>query len=504
MAATRTAFAPGRVLLRSSGLGHQSRLLSRGLSQPSVRARWLSIPPMNGPPRFAFSFESVCPCLLCLRTAADLVSSIDGVLLHKSEPIPGAADTLKSLQESGIPFILLTNGGGKSEAERAAELSSLLGINLPPSALVQSHTPFQSLLAETDAERTDSIRLWANTNWGILPRSLRDKTVMVTGSNASKARRIATEYGFQSVVTPGDILKACPEIFPFDPLPEFYDKQEVLPLPKPLYSPKNGPETLQDSLQIHAVLVFNDPRDWAVDIQLIKDLLDSHQGYLGTRASDFKPQDDKPYDNLVVPIIFSNSDYQWSAGYHLPRLGQGSFQSALHGNIAEASQDKGQKLHIPFYRFGKPYPTAYRWAERALREQACFAHGKKAAKALQYVYMVGDNPESDIRGANLMKSRNYSHELQSMKWRSCLVRTGVWKDRDELVIANRRPNAIRDDVKGAVEWALKQECHAKRDPVKEAPDQERQWDTDPIQEALEQESRFEKDGQGDSRAGTSF
>lgn len=53
--------------------------------------------------------------------------SIDGVLLHSSKALPGAAETLRFLQEHKIPFILLTNGGGKSEAERVAELSVKLG-----------------------------------------------------------------------------------------------------------------------------------------------------------------------------------------------------------------------------------------------------------------------------------------------------------------------------------------------------------------------------------------
>ncbi|KAI7570057.1 hypothetical protein KC343_g22976, partial [Hortaea werneckii] len=51
-------------------------------------------------PDFAFAFD------------------IDGVLLRSSTPLPNAAATLKSLQAANIPFILLTNGGGKSETER--------------------------------------------------------------------------------------------------------------------------------------------------------------------------------------------------------------------------------------------------------------------------------------------------------------------------------------------------------------------------------------------------
>lgn len=61
---------------------------------------------------------------------------IDGVLMLGSNPIPAGARALKTLHDRKIPYILLTNGGGKFEADRVAELSHYLGVNVPtPSEL---------------------------------------------------------------------------------------------------------------------------------------------------------------------------------------------------------------------------------------------------------------------------------------------------------------------------------------------------------------------------------
>jgi ribonucleotide monophosphatase NagD (HAD superfamily) len=52
-----------------------------------------------------------------------------------SKAIAAGARALKILEEKKIPYILLTNGGGKWEADRVAELSHHLGANVPSSSL---------------------------------------------------------------------------------------------------------------------------------------------------------------------------------------------------------------------------------------------------------------------------------------------------------------------------------------------------------------------------------
>ena len=51
--------------------------------------------------------------------------------------IPAASRTLKLVHEKKIPYILLTNGGGKWESDRAAELSDRLGVNVTSSLMSQ-------------------------------------------------------------------------------------------------------------------------------------------------------------------------------------------------------------------------------------------------------------------------------------------------------------------------------------------------------------------------------
>lgn len=357
-------------------------------------------------PPFAFAFD------------------IDGVLLHVSKPIPGATETLQYLQKNKIPFILLTNGGGKHEIERVADLSFKLNVELSTDNFVQSHTPFKGLV-----DRSQS--------------PLGDKTILVTGSDASKCRDIAEQYGFKNVITPADILMAQPTIWPFDPLMEELYAKTARPLPSP--QPK-----------ISAILVFNDPRDWALDIQIITDLMFSEGGILGTYSA---PKFDKR--GRCVPVnqpflFFSNPDLMWAAGYHLPRLGQGAFRASVLAVLDRRMRELGGFLGAKFTHqriktIGKPSFATYRYAETVLNlHRAKVLHTSvEELEPLSRVYMVGDNPESDIKGANDFNGKDHT------KWTSVLVKTGVYDpERGEPRIA---PKMIVDDVAAAVAWALKQE-----------------------------------------------
>ena len=62
--------------------------------------------------------------------------------------------------------------------------------------------------------------------------------------------------------------------------------------------------------------------------------------------------------------------------------------------------------------------------------------------------MVGDNPESDIRGAN-----EYLSPWGS-QWLSILVRSGVYRGGEEPAWT---PRVVVDDVWDAVRWGLQRE-----------------------------------------------
>lgn len=67
------------------------------------------------------------------------------MLLRTTTPIPRARESLQFLHSRKIPFILLTNGGGKLESDRVDDLSARLGVPLSVDNFIQSHTPFAHL-----------------------------------------------------------------------------------------------------------------------------------------------------------------------------------------------------------------------------------------------------------------------------------------------------------------------------------------------------------------------
>ena len=84
--------------------------------------------------------------------------------------MPRAKAALSFLQKNRVPFILLTNGGGKHESERISTLSGRLGLPLDVNLLVQSHTPYADF------------------------HQYKKKTVLVVGGEADSCQKIARAY----------------------------------------------------------------------------------------------------------------------------------------------------------------------------------------------------------------------------------------------------------------------------------------------------------------------
>ena len=133
----------------------------------------------------------------------------------------------------------------------------------------------------------------------------------------------------------------------------------------------------------------------------------------------------------------------------MPRLGQGGFQASLQG-VWDATTN-GAALERTV--IGKPFPDTYRYAERVLnkhRQELLGGKGelRREVERLERVFMVGDNPESDIRGAN-----EYQSEWGT-EWTSVLVKTGVYREGTKPTY---QPKAVVDNALEAVKWALKEE-----------------------------------------------
>ncbi|KAF4552668.1 putative haloacid dehalogenase-like hydrolase 3 [Elsinoe fawcettii] len=323
---------------------------------------------------------------------------IDGVLIRGGRPIPEAIEAMKVLNGQNaygikIPYIFVTNGGGKTEQERCIQLSKQLELEVSPGQFICGHTPMREM-----AEKYS--------------------TVLVVGGEGEKCRIVAEGYGFKDVVTPGDIIKDNPDTTPFRKLTD----EEY----------KNSRARDFSKVKIDAIFVFADSRDWAGDQQIILDLLMSKDGYLGTRSETF---DEGP------PVFFSHNDVIWSASHDLTRLGMGALRCSLEAMYKAVT---GKELNTT--AFGKPQIGTFQFATRLLQQWRKDTHGIDAPP--ETVYFVGDTPESDIRGTN-----EYNKASENT-WYSILVRTGVYQEGTKPRFT---PKATVDTVLDAVMHGLMRE-----------------------------------------------
>ncbi|KAI9662171.1 MAG: hypothetical protein M1831_002867 [Alyxoria varia] len=405
-----------------------------------------------------------------------IIIGIDGVLVRGNEALHKAHETLKYLNSRHIPFLLLTNGGGYHEEERAGKLQQELGIPINADMIIQSHTPFAGL---EELKKCD------------------DGAALVVGGEYGNCQAVARKYGFKHVVTPSELYVQNPNIWPFSRVLSSYHEAAAAQPPNSLTGGMNNltdPNTTPPAsthLKISSILVFNDPRDWGLDLSLITDLLLSRQGYLGT-ISDLNGRDDLPnrgYQQDGQPsLFFSNPDLWFASTWHLPRLGQGGFRAALEGlwrgvtgggggdeeDGGDGSNNRVKGVELKCKTFGKPSTETFAFAEARLsslrannnstaKDTATRESISKAPSApssggsspddapapapapLKDVVMVGDNPESDIRGANSF------HSPHGTRWSSALVRTGVYRGPGP---PRWEPTTVVEDVWEAVRWGV--------------------------------------------------
>ncbi|KAI1778282.1 HAD-superfamily hydrolase [Hypoxylon cercidicola] len=343
------------------------------------------------------------------RTVA-FAFDIDGVLVKGKKPVPGARETIQLLQSRRIPFIFLTNGGGHTEEAHVAKLGQRLELTLHAKQFVQSHTPFLDLVP-----------------------AYGDKTVLVLGGHGQQIRNLAHAYGFTKVVTSSDVVAECEHIHPF---PEMTKDHHV--------EHGRGNGELR-ATKISAIMVWTSPRDWCLDLQVVTDLLLSDGGIIGTRSptngdsslpNNGYQQEDQP------KLFFCNPDFEWSTEHEHPRFAQGAFREALRGVWNHATRGRAQ---LEYEVVGKPTEATYKYGERVLRE---YGEALDASRTIDTVYMVGDNPESDIVGANSFRSEH------GIVWKSILVETGVHVANS---VSSHQPYHTATDVKEAVEWVLEEE-----------------------------------------------
>lgn len=378
---------------------------------------------------------------------------IDGVLVRGPETIPQAPEALRMLNGENkynikVPYIFITNGGGRSEKARCKDLSKRLGITVTEDQVIQGHTPMKDLVPVY-------------------------KNVLVVGGVLDSCRKVAEGYGFKNVYIPLDIMKWNPSVTPYYQLSE--EEKRI------------ARDVDFSKVHIDAILVFADSRNWAADQQIILELLLSENGVMGTVC---------PTADKGPGLYFAHSDFVWATDYGLNRYGMGALQVSI---AALYQEHTGKELEVT--RFGKPQRGTFRFAEKVLsnwRRETLSEHveqlkledcrdgagklengkndspfvsdssedeeeempndpfgekgitlerGSKMILELppaSTVYFVGDTPESDIRFAN-------SHDSS---WYSILVKTGVYQDG---ATPRYKPKQICDNVLEAVKFAIERE-----------------------------------------------
>ncbi|KAE8363774.1 HAD-like domain-containing protein [Aspergillus caelatus] len=342
---------------------------------------------------------------------------IDGVLAHGNIGLQEAKEALRILNgdnELGIqfPYILLTNGGGKTEEARCAQLSDVLGHPISTNQFIQSHTPMQAL-----AEYYEN--------------------VLVCGGEGFNIRKVAESYGFKNVVHPKDILAWDPTI---SLCRNFTEEERAQAKPRDF-----------SEFKFDAILVLAESYDMSTDFQIILDLLLSANGKLMSWAKDPASK------NAIarhIPIYFSQGDLLSPTEHKgAPRLHLGAFRVAL-----EAQYKALTGLDLDRLVYGKPERATYICADEVFKNWMEEIHNER--RLPENIYMIGDNPQSDIIGGNLYG------------WNTCLVRTGVF--RGEGNDANNPANFgvfdhVLDAVKAAIRKELGEDFKFKWDPQNLAP-----------------------------------
>ena len=319
-----------------------------------------------------------------------VVFDIDGVLMKDSVAIPGASEALASLEARGVPTIFVSNGGGRTEETRAAQLSRVLGTPVAPEQMVLPHTPMRALAAAATA-----------------PDAL---PVLCVGRGATAA--VARSLGLHRVALLGDVAAARPFLFP----QKRYSAERTAAaraLP-PAAVARDG---------VSAVFVLEEPEDWGEALQVVVDVLRCAHGRLPL-APDEAPVPVCAGAGAAqsVPVYVANPDFVYGGEFAFVRYTVGAFVRCLALLYRELL---GAELACTFY--GKPEPTTYAWARtvlaRELERRAPQAHDRGHAQAqLRTVYAIGDNPRSDVRGA-----RNAAAADPAVRWVPVLTRTGCFQ-----------------------------------------------------------------------------
>ncbi|KAJ0978189.1 hypothetical protein J5N97_013663 [Dioscorea zingiberensis] len=347
------------------------------------------------------------------RPSFGIAFDIDGVILRGHSPIGGSPQALRRLYNDDgtlkIPYLFLTNGGGVPESARAIELSGLLGVKISALQVLQGHSPFKQLLK-------------------------RFENYPIVAVGKGEPSQVMSEYGFKKVLSIDEYASYFDDI---DPLSSYKDWKVKQAYKTDEYSKKSQPIYDVHSDRVKGAFVVSDPVDWGRDIQVLCDIL----GFGGLPA---KGRGHQP------ALFFASDDLEYQAAFPAERLGMGAFRIAL-----ESVFNRTHDNPLEYTSFGKPNPFVFKNAEATLKQILSNVHHNQhtinevKANSFSKIYMIGDNPSVDIKGA-----AEAGHP-----WFSILTRTGVFKGQDNH--PEYPANLVVDTVEEAVDYILRKEssCH---------------------------------------------
>ncbi|CAN0909334.1 Uncharacterized protein YKR070W [Linum grandiflorum] len=232
-----------------------------------------------------------------------------------------------------------------------------------------------------------------------LLKSYEHQLIIATGKGEPDA--VMSEYGFKNVLSLDDYASLFENIDPVSQYKRWTSKEVV---DRSGSSRSTGPRCDIHSESVKAVFVVSDPVDWGRDIQ---------------------------------------------AAFPSKRLGMGAFRIAL-----ESVFNRIHHSPLEYVSFGKPNPFVFKNAEVVLNQLQPahqydgFEESKESLSSsfpLETLYMIGDNPYVDVKGAN----------QTGRPWFSILTRTGVFRGKRNH--PDFPADLVVDTVEDAVDYIARKE-----------------------------------------------
>lgn len=332
------------------------------------------------------------------------IFDIDGVFLKGGALIDKSKEAFKRVKDKNIPYIFLTNSTG-CNTKKAELLTQLLGVKVHPNEVVMAQSPVADLF---------------NLKNGIY----KDKNCLLISSNNDQAEQTFSKLiGLkrENYVTTDEINEKFPNL-------DWMNREKWSP--EVDTSPRIKDE---DFKPIECIVLLGEPVNWERSIQILLDVI-LGKGHPNQRVASY------PDVKNDIPIIAANLDLCWKGAANMPRFGNGAFLLMLETFYKKFTGNdlKYEKM------YGKPSHHTYEYCLRHL-------HKLYPNQKIANIICIGDNPASDIAGANNIKNIDKDHT-----WLSVLVETGVYKPEPEEVAMKKMK--FQDNSKKA-----KKINHAHRD-----------------------------------------